>query len=83
MESTSPMSRIEKAAFGFFERRVDPNGDGKPISKPIEVSDQESEATETLRLWTLRKQQEHLGQLYGRFPESPTVISSIRRTEAR
>lgn len=83
LESTSPMSRIEKAAFGFFERRVNPNGDGEPIGKPIEVSDQESEATETLRLWTLQKQQEHLGQLYGRFPESPTVISSIRRLESQ
>jgi hypothetical protein len=81
LESEAPMSRAEKEAFRFFEHRVRPDSDGEALSKPNEVTGEEKRALEALRVWSQSWQQRHLAEMYRRFPNSPSLLRSIRKLQ--
>lgn len=79
LESTEPMSGVERQAFEFFVRRTLFDGDqprAVPETVPPDRDDQR--VIEALRRLVLRRQKGRVASLHARYPQCPSLLGVIR-----
>jgi len=80
LEGTEPMGAVERRAWRFFERRVDPQHE--PHARHLELSADEEEALEDLRSFYLERQRQKIAEIFERYAHLPVAERSMPRLEA-
>jgi hypothetical protein len=85
LNSTDPMTPLERRAWGFFARRTEMS---RFLGRPVQVREQfpmsseEREAVTSLREDWFARQKEFLAFLHARYPYLPWVLRAIRTLDA-
>lgn len=85
IESTEPLSGLEREAYGFFLRRtrIDERGEPRALheSERATLSDSEADAIRRLVALYLRRQEAEIASLWARYPRLPVLVRAMRALE--
>lgn len=84
LHETEAMSGLERRAWGFFARRTDLDGLGRPhaVHEEMPMSLEEREAVSSLHDAFFGQQREFAASLLARYPHLPWVVRAIRELDA-
>jgi hypothetical protein len=84
LHDTRAMTGLETQAWGFFARRTELDGLGRPhaVHEEIPMSPEEREAIASLHDALFARQREFVVSLHARYPYLPWVVRAIRELDA-